>query len=77
MDHKFISPIETRYRTEIAELFTEEEKLKNWMKVETVLAKVHEKLGNIPKGVTQKIDEARVRVKLERVKEIDKEIITI
>ena len=28
--------------TEIAELFTEEEKLKNWMKVETVLAKVHE-----------------------------------
>jgi len=74
MDHKFISPIETRYRTEIAELFTEEEKLKNWMIVETVLAKVHEKLGNIPKGAAKKIDEARVRVKLERVKEIDKEI---
>lgn len=74
MDHKFISPIETRYRTEIAELFTEEEKLNNWMMIETVLAKVHEKLGNIPKGAAQKIDEAREKVKLERVKEIDKEI---
>jgi len=74
MDHKFISPIETRYRTEIAELFTEEEKLKNWMRVEAVLAKVHEKLGNIPKGASEKIDEARQRVKLERVKKIDKEI---
>ena len=28
MDHKFIHPLETRYRTEIAELFTEEKKLR-------------------------------------------------
>ena len=26
MDHKFIHPIETRYRTEIAKLFTEDKK---------------------------------------------------
>jgi len=29
MDHKFIHPIETRYRTEMANVFTEERKLKN------------------------------------------------
>ena len=27
MDHKFINPVETRYRTKIAEIFTEEKKL--------------------------------------------------
>ncbi len=74
MEHKFVSPVETRYRTEIADLFTEENKLINWMKVEAVLAKVHEKLGNIPKGVAGKIDKARKRVKLDRVKQIDNEI---
>ena len=74
MDHKFIHPIENRYRTAIADLFTEEKKLINWMRIEAVLAKVHEKLGDIPKGVAKEIDEARKRVKLERIIEIDKEI---
>lgn len=74
MDHKFIHPMETRYRTEIAELFTEERKLKNWMLVEAVLAKAHAELGNIPKEAANQIDKARERVKLERVKEIDNEI---
>ena len=74
MDHKFIHPLETRYRTEIAKLFTEEKKLRNWMLVEAVLAKVHAKLGTIPKEAAEEIDKARKIVKIERVKEIDKEI---
>ncbi len=74
MKHNFIHPLETRYRTKIAELFTEDKKLRNWMLVEAVLAKVHAKLGTIPKEAAEEIDRARKIVKIERVKEIDKEI---
>jgi adenylosuccinate lyase len=76
MDHKFISPIETRYRTQIANLFTEEKKLENWLKVEGVLAQVQAELGNIPKEAADEISrKANSKyVKLERVKEIDKNI---
>ena len=76
MEHKFIHPIETRYRTEIAKFFTEEKKLENWMKVEAVLAQVHAEIGNITKEVAEEINKkANIHyVKLERVKEIDKEI---
>jgi len=76
MDHKFIHPIETRYRTDIADLFTEEKKLENWLKVEAVLAEVHAELGNIPKESAKEICKkaSLTYVNLERVKEIDKEI---
>jgi adenylosuccinate lyase len=76
MGHKFIHPIETRYRTEIAEIFTEEKKLENWLNVEAVLAEVHAELGNIPKNAAKEISKkANLNyVKLERVKEIDHEI---
>ncbi len=76
MDHKFINPIETRYRTDIANLFTEEKKLENWLKVEAVLARVHAEFGNIPKEAADEISrKASLKyVKLERVKEIDREI---
>ncbi|MFX0175773.1 MAG: adenylosuccinate lyase [Candidatus Hodarchaeota archaeon] len=76
MNHKFINPVENRYRTEIAEFFTEEKKLENWLKVEAILAKAHAELGNIPKEAAEEImKKANLRyVKLERVKEIDKEI---
>ncbi|MBD3255892.1 MAG: adenylosuccinate lyase, partial [Candidatus Lokiarchaeota archaeon] len=62
------------YRTEIADLFTEEKKLRNWMRVEATLAKVHADLENIPKEAAEEIDKARKKVKIERVKEIDREI---
>ena len=76
MDHKFIHPIETRYRTEIAALFTEEKKLESWLKVEAALAKVHAKLGNIPIEAAEEISKkADIKyVKVERVKEIDNQI---
>ncbi|MFX0020914.1 MAG: adenylosuccinate lyase [Candidatus Hermodarchaeota archaeon] len=76
MDHKFVHPIETRYRTEMANFFTEEKKLENWLKVEAALAQVHAELGNIPKEAAEEISKkANLNyVKLERVKEIDREI---
>jgi len=76
MDHKFINPVETRYRTKIAEIFTEEKKLENWLKVEAVLAKAHAKWGNIPQESADEIcKKANLNyVKLNRVKEIDNEI---
>ena len=76
MDHKFINPVETRYRTKIAEIFTEEKKLENWLKVEAVLAKAHAKWGNIPQESADEIHKkANLNyVKLDRVKEIDNEI---
>ena len=76
MDHKFINPVETRYRTEIADIFTEEKKLDNWLKVEAVLAKAHAKLGNIPQEAADEIfKKANLQyVNLSRVKEIDREI---
>jgi adenylosuccinate lyase len=76
MDHKFINPVETRYRTEIADIFTEDKKLTNWLKVEAVLAKAHAKLGNIPQEAADEIfKKANLQyVKLNRVKEIDRGI---
>jgi len=76
MSHKFINPIETRYRTKIAEIFTEEKKLENWLRVEAVLAKAHAKWGNIPQESAEEIcNKANLNyVKLNRVKEIDNEI---
>jgi len=76
MDHKFIHPIETRYRTEMAKIFTEEKKLENWLKVEAALAQVHAELGTIPQNAADEITKKANLdyVKLKRVKEIDKEI---
>lgn len=76
MSHKFVNPIETRYRTPIAELFTEEQKLENWLKVEAYLAKAHAQLGNIPHEAAIEIGKkANLNyVNLARVQEIDKEI---
>jgi adenylosuccinate lyase len=76
MEHKFIHPLETRYRTEIANIFTEEKKLEYWLMVEAVLAKVHAKLGNIPKAAAEEINKkANLNyVKIERVRQIDLEI---
>ena len=76
MEHKFINPVETRYRTELAEFFTENKKLEYWLKVEAVLAKAHANLGNIPQDAAEEINKkANLNyVKLNRVKEIDNKI---
>jgi len=44
-----MSVIETRYRTEMADIFSDENRIKKWAEVELALVKAHAKLGNIPK----------------------------
>ncbi|VVC01530.1 Argininosuccinate lyase [uncultured archaeon] len=67
-------PIETRYRTEIAELFEEEFKLRQWMRVEVALARAHASLGHIPKSAASEIEAASSKVQLARVHAIEAEI---
>lgn len=69
-----ISPLEERYRTEIADLFTEEAKLKRWLKVEVALAKAHAKIGNIKEEDAKRIEEAAKRVNIEEVKKMEEKI---
>ncbi|MHA1238372.1 MAG: adenylosuccinate lyase [Candidatus Odinarchaeia archaeon] len=72
-----VHPIEYRYYyEEMRNIFTEENKLQKWLDVEAALARAHAKLGNIPKEAADEITrKASIKyVKLERVKEIDKQI---
>lgn len=69
-----VSPIETRYKTEINALFEEEAKLRSWLEVEVALAYAHAKLGNIPLEAAQEIEAAAKKVELSRVNEIEAEI---
>ncbi|MCP4764512.1 MAG: adenylosuccinate lyase [archaeon] len=72
-----VHPIEFRYyNPEMQEIFTEENKLLLWMKVEAALAKAHVEFGNVPKEAAEEIDKkaSLEYVKLERVKEIEHEI---
>ncbi|MHA1410074.1 MAG: adenylosuccinate lyase [Candidatus Odinarchaeia archaeon] len=72
-----VHPIEFRYNyPEMRNVFTEENKLQTWLTVEAALARAHAKVGNIPKEAADEISrKASIKyVKVERVKEIDKEI---
>ncbi|MEM1513772.1 MAG: adenylosuccinate lyase [Candidatus Thermoplasmatota archaeon] len=72
-----ICPIEFRYgREEIKSIFSEESRLSYWLKVEAKLARAHAFLGNIPEEAADEIEKkANLKyVKIERVKEIEKEI---
>lgn len=69
-----VSPLDSRYQTEMSEIFGEKNKLHKWMEVEVALAKAHAKLNHIPKEAPKAIEEGMKRVKLERAKEIESEI---
>jgi len=69
-----ISPFEERYKTEMNAIFEDGNKLRRWMDVEIALAKVHAKMGNIPKDAAAKMAEGAKKVKAERVREIEEEI---
>lgn len=69
-----VSPIETRYRTEMNALFDEEARLQSWLEVEVALARAHVKLGNIPKAAASEIAEGAKKVRLGRVLKIEEEI---
>lgn len=69
-----ISPLDSRYRTEMSDIFDEENKLRKWMDVEIALAKAHAEMGRIPNDAPKKIEDGSKKVKLSRVLEIEKEI---
>ena len=72
--HMVVTPIETRYKTEMNALFEEDAKLRSWLEVEVALAYAHAKLGNIPLEAAQEIEAAAKKVELARVNEIEEEI---
>lgn len=69
-----ISPIEDRYKTEMNAFFTDDAKLRQWMRVEVSLAKAHAKLGHIPPTAIAEIEAASKKVTLARVNAIEAEI---
>jgi len=69
-----VSPIDSRYKTEMNALFGEEARLASWLEVEVALAHAHAKLGNIPREAANEIEQAAKKVKLARVQEIEAEI---
>ncbi len=72
-----VHPIEYRYfYPEMKRIWTEENKLETWLKVEATLAKAHAKLGNIPQSAAEEIERKANPsfVKLERVKAIEENI---
>jgi adenylosuccinate lyase len=72
-----VHPIDFRYYSdEMRKIWEEGSRLQTWLTVEAALAKVHAKLGNIPKEAAEEITKkaSTKYVKVERVKEIDKEI---
>jgi len=71
-----ICPLEFRYgRQQMKSIFSEEEKLRRMLQVEAALAKAHAVVGNIPfKNAVNIGENANTsRVRLERVRELDKE----
>ncbi len=59
-----------RYQTkEIAAIFNDEYKLKKWLLVERVVAKVEEDAGIIPRGLSRKL--SRIKVRPDRVRKIE------
>ncbi|MBM3229896.1 adenylosuccinate lyase [Candidatus Parvarchaeota archaeon] len=69
-----VSPIDTRYKTEMNAIFEDKAKLDYWMQVEVALAHAHAKLGNIPKNAPEEIEKASKKVILSRVEQIEAEI---
>ena len=70
-----VHPIEFRYgREAMKKVWDEETKLRNLIAVEVALAKAHAAVGNIPKKAAGEVAAAGKKVKLARVKEIDRQI---
>lgn len=69
-----ISPFEERYKTEMNAIFEDRNKLRRWMDVEIALAKVHARMGTIPKDAVARMAEGAKKVDPARVREIEEEI---
>ncbi len=68
-----INPVESRYRTNIADIFEEQSRINRMIEVELALAKAHMKLGHISEKEFQLLSEAKNKVTIDLVKEIEEE----
>lgn len=68
-----MSVVETRYRTEMADIFNDENRIRKWAEVELALLKAHAKLGNAPKEAVGPVEKAVKNISTKRVDEIEKE----
>ena len=60
-----------RYQTkEMANIFNDEYKFNKWLFVETIVARIEEESGIIPRGLSKKL--SRIKIRPERVYEIEK-----
>lgn len=60
-----------RYQTkEMANIFNDEYKFNKWLFVETIVARIEEEAGIIPRGLSKKL--SRIKIRPERVYEIEK-----
>lgn len=69
-----VSPLEERYKTEMNAIFSEESRLRSWIRVEVALAAANESLGISPKGSAAEIEAAGKKVQLSRVLQIEAQI---
>ena len=69
-----VSPLDSRYSTEMNQVFDEERKLRRWLDVEAALAHAHAEAGKVPRKCAQEIEGASRKVRLERVQAIEAEI---
>ena len=68
-----MSVVETRYRTEMADIFSDENRIRKWAEVELALLEAHAKLGNAPKEAVGPVEKAVKNISTKRVDEIEKE----
>ncbi|MEM0350647.1 MAG: lyase family protein, partial [Archaeoglobaceae archaeon] len=70
-----IHPIEYRYGTkEMKRIWSEESKIKRMIRVEIALLKALAKIGYLSEEEVRKVRERALKIKVERVKEIEEEI---
>jgi len=72
-----VCPLDFRYgNEEMKAILSEENRLQSQLRVELALARAHNRLGTVPDRELEKIEDAfkRRKVRLQRVKEIEKEI---
>jgi adenylosuccinate lyase len=68
-----VHPIEGRYRTEIADIFEEQNKLQKMLEIEVAVAKIHLKFGVITQEDFEMILQNKANVTLKDVKNIEKD----
>ena len=60
-------------RSELKEIWSEENKYKIWLKIELAAAEAMEKINIIPKGISKKI-KSKAKINVKRILQIEKKV---